>query len=353
MALRHHDQDEPVGRETVNQPRRLDVLSAIVEDYVHSREPVGSKALVDRHRLGVSSATVRNDMAALEEAGMIMAPHASAGRIPTDKGYRAFVDQIASVKPLSVAERRAISSFLDSSDDVDQMMEKTVRLLSQLTRQVALVQYPTRTGARVRHLELVTMAPKFVLVVMITTRGGVGQRVVEVPEDLTEETLKTMRAQFLDAILDQPVGELEEALVPAVTRCEPMHQKSAAVLAGMVTILGRNEQEERLLMAGTSYLAESTDDFNRNIAPILDVLEEQVVMLRLLSEIDDDARGVSVRIGRENAESPLSDASVVATGYGPQLASKLGVVGPTRMDYPGTMSAVRAVARYLSRILHE
>ncbi|WP_129658669.1 heat-inducible transcriptional repressor HrcA [Rothia uropygialis] len=337
----------------MNKPRRLDVLSAIVEDYVHSREPVGSKALVDRHKLGVSSATVRNDMAALEDAGMIMAPHASAGRIPTDKGYRAFVDQIASIKPLSVAERRAITSFLDSSDDVDQMMEKTVRLLSQLTRQVALVQYPTRTGAKVRHLELVTMAPRFVLVVMITTRGGVGQRVVEIPEELSEETLKGIRRSFLDAILDRPVGDLEASLVPAIAECEPAHRASARILAGMVTILGRGEQEERLLMAGTSYLAESTDDFNRSIAPILDVLEEQVVMLRLLSEIGEDARGVSVRIGRENSDTPLSDASVIATGYGPQLASKLGIVGPTRMDYPGTMSAVRAVARYLSRILNE
>lgn len=337
----------------MNQPRRLDVLSAIVEDYVHSREPVGSKALVDRHRLGVSSATVRNDMAALEEAGMITAPHASAGRIPTDKGYRAFVDQIASFKPLSMAERRAISSFLDSSDDVDQMMEKTVRLLSQLTRQVALVQYPSRNGARVRHLELVTMAPRFVLVVMITTRGGVGQRVVEIPQEISEETLKSVRRRFLSAIIDRPVGDVEGALASAVRDCDPTHRDSASVLAGMVTILGRGEQEERLLMAGTSFLAESTNDFNRSIAPILDVLEEQVVMLRLLSEIDDDARGVSVRIGRENSDTPLSDASVVATGYGPDLASKLGIVGPTRMDYPGTMSAVRAVARYLSRILHE
>ncbi|WP_129359623.1 MULTISPECIES: heat-inducible transcriptional repressor HrcA [Micrococcaceae] len=337
----------------MNKPRRLDVLSAIVEDYVHSREPVGSKALVDRHKLGVSSATVRNDMAALEDAGMIMAPHASAGRIPTDKGYRAFVDQIASIKPLSVAERRAITSFLDSSDDVDQMMEKTVRLLSQLTRQVALVQYPTRTGAKVRHLELVTMAPRFVLVVMITTRGGVGQRVVEIPKELSEETLTGIRRGFLDAILDRPVGDLEASLVTAVAGCEPAHRDSARILAGMVTILGRGEQEERLLMAGTSYLAESTDDFNRSIAPILDVLEEQVVMLRLLSEIGEDARGVSVRIGRENSDTPLSDASVIATGYGPQLASKVGIVGPTRMDYPGTMSAVRAVARYLSRILNE
>ena len=117
----------------MSEPRRLEVLRAIVEDYVHSREPVGSKALVERHQLGVSSATIRNDMAALEEEGLIVAPHTSAGRIPTDKGYRLFVDRISDVKPLSAAERRAIQSLLEGAEDLDDVMERTVRLLSQLT----------------------------------------------------------------------------------------------------------------------------------------------------------------------------------------------------------------------------
>ena len=113
----------------MSEPRKLEVLRAIVEDYVHSREPVGSKALVERHHLGVSSATIRNDMAALEDEGLITAPHTSAGRIPTDKGYRLFVDQISAVKPLSPAERRAIQALLEGSDDLDDILDRTVRLL--------------------------------------------------------------------------------------------------------------------------------------------------------------------------------------------------------------------------------
>jgi heat-inducible transcriptional repressor len=143
----------------VSEPRKLEVLRAIVEDYVHSREPVGSKALVERHHLGVSSATIRNDMAALEDEGLITAPHTSAGRIPTDKGYRLFVDQISAVKPLSPAERRAIQSLLEGSDDLDDVLERTVRLLSQLTNQVAVVQYPHLSRALVRHIEFVLLAP--------------------------------------------------------------------------------------------------------------------------------------------------------------------------------------------------
>ena len=125
--------------------RRLAVLRAIVEDYVATQEPVGSKALVERHHLGVSPATIRNDMAALEEDGLIAQPHTSAGRVPTDKGYRLFVDRLSQVKPLTPAERRAIQAFLDGAVDLDDVVRRTVRLLAQLTRQVAVVQYPSLT----------------------------------------------------------------------------------------------------------------------------------------------------------------------------------------------------------------
>src|SRR5437763_773437 len=138
--------------------RKLDVLRAIVEDYVSTNEPVGSKSLVDRHQLGVSPATIRNDMAALEDEGYITQPHTSAGRVPTDKGYRLFVDRLSTVKPLSSAERRAIQSFLEGAVDLDDVVRRSVRLLAQLTRQVAVVQYPSLSRASVRHIEVVHLA---------------------------------------------------------------------------------------------------------------------------------------------------------------------------------------------------
>ena len=123
----------------LGEDRRLAVLRAIVEDYVQTREPVGSKALAERHALGVSPATIRNDMAALEEEGYIAQPHTSAGRVPTDKGYRLFVDKLTTVKPLSAAEKRAIHTLLDGALDLDDVVDRTVRLLAQLTGQVAVV----------------------------------------------------------------------------------------------------------------------------------------------------------------------------------------------------------------------
>src|SRR5262245_43726553 len=160
--------------------RKLAVLRAIVEDYVHTEEPVGSKALVDRHHLGVSSATVRNDMAALEDEGYIAQPHTSAGRIPTDKGYRLFVDRLTTIKPMTAAERRAIAVFLEGAVDLDDVVSRTVRLLSQLTRQVAVVQYPTLTRSTVRHVELVTLSSTRLLLVLITSTGRIEQRVIDV-----------------------------------------------------------------------------------------------------------------------------------------------------------------------------
>lgn len=335
----------------MSEPRKLEVLRAIVEDYVHSREPVGSKALVERHHLGVSSATIRNDMALLEEEGLIAAPHTSAGRIPTDKGYRLFVDRISAMKPLSAAERRAIHSLLEGADDVDDILERTVRLLSQLTNQVAVVQYPHSNRAKLRHIEFVLLAPRQVLVVLIADSGKVEQRVVDAGTDVSDEDLTLLRARFLSSISGAPLAHLPQLLAPVVALCPPALQGPAAVLARGLDKLAESSRDERMMMAGTANLARSNVDFPLSIGPVLEALEEQVVMLRLLSEMAEDPRGVTVSIGRENPYDGLSEASVVATGYGPGAAAKIGILGPTRMDYPSSMAAVRAVARYLSRIL--
>lgn len=335
----------------MSEPRKLEVLRAIVEDYVHSREPVGSKALVERHHLGVSSATIRNDMAALEDEGLITAPHTSAGRIPTDKGYRLFVDQISAVKPLSQAERRAIQSLLEGSDDLDDVLDRTVRLLSQLTNQVAVVQYPHLSRATIRHIEFVLLAPRQVLLVLIATTGKVEQRVIDVGQDLGEDSIASLRTHFLGSLAGIPLSRLARSLPGVVSAVAPGQRSAAQALAHGLETLAHSSREDRMVMAGTANLARSNVDFPLSIGPVLEALEEQVVLLRLLSDMAQDPRGVTVSIGRENPYDGLAEASVVATAYGPDSTAKVGVLGPTRMDYPTTMAAVRAVARYLSRIL--
>ena len=233
--------------------RRLEILRAIVDEYVQTKEPVGSKAIADKRSLGISPATIRNEMAVLEEEGLITQPHTSAGRIPTDRGYRLFVDKIATVKPLSTAERRAIETFLEGALDLDDVVKRSAKLLADITKQVAVVKYP----------------------------------------------------QF-----------------------------------------GESHGREMMAISGTANLARSGEDLGDTLSPILEALEEQVVLLRLLSDAHPT---VHVTIGSEQSDANLQSTSLVTVGYGTE--GSLGILGPTRMDYAGSMAAVSAVARYVTRYI--
>lgn len=341
----------------MSDERRLAVLRAIVQDYVQTSEPVGSKALLDRHQLGVSAATVRNDMAVLEEEGLIAAPHTSAGRVPTDAGYRLFVDRLSSVKPMSAAERAAIAQFLEGAVDLDDVVDRTVRLLATLTRQVAVMQYPSLTRSSVRHIELVPIGASRLMVVLIVNTGRVEQRVIETGRDLTgpdgELTLGLVRAK-LNA---RAVGErLVDAAVSLTSLADEFETGDRDLVRAVVRALDDalvEEREERVVLAGTANLARVGTDFPLSIGPVLEALEEHVVLLKLLGTAREASDAVSVRIGHENPYAGLQSTSVVSTGYGTgaDLVAGLGVLGPTRMDYPTTMAAVRAVATYVSRIL--
>jgi heat-inducible transcriptional repressor len=336
----------------MQEERRLAVLRAIVEDYVATEEPVGSKALVERHGLGVSPATVRNDMAALEEEGYITQPHTSAGRVPTDKGYRLFVDRLTTVKPMSGPERRAISTFLDGAVDLDDVVGRSVRVLSQLTRQVAMVQYPTLSRSTVRHIELVALAPNRLLVVLILSSGRVEQRIAELGTELTDLALSELRTRLNSAAAGEVIAQAVTALRAAVPAADG--GATAAVVEHLVDAMIDQRSDERIVVGGAANLARYGDSFDSAVRPLLEALEEHVVLLKLLGEASTGG-GVTVTIGAEGPYEQLSATSVVTTGYGPhdEAVATLGIVGPTRMDYPGTMAAVRAVARYVSRILDE
>lgn len=336
------------------QERQLDVLRAIVQDYVRSREPVGSRALVERYDLGVSPATIRNDMAVLEEEGYIAQPHTSAGRIPTDKGYRAFVDRINVVKPLSAAERRAIHELLDSAVDLDDVLERTVRLLAQLTQQVAVVQYPSLRRSALRHVELVPAGTQRLMIVIITDTGRVEQRSIDHTGRIDDTLLAELRARLNAAGVGRRMPELMRAFGDVVAAFGPEDRAVVTEIIDVVTDTLSEEVEERIVMAGTANLARADVDFTRTISPVLEALEQQVVLLRLLTEMGEESP-LAVRIGAETLDEGLSETAVVAGAYGTTDGGsgfgQVGIVGPTRMDYPSTMAAVRAVARYLSKIL--
>ncbi|MFZ0834616.1 MAG: heat-inducible transcriptional repressor HrcA [Mycobacterium sp.] len=335
------------------EDRRFEVLHAIVADFVATKEPIGSKTLVDRHNLGVSSATVRNDMAVLEAEGYITQPHTSSGRIPTEKGYREFVDRLDDVKPLSAAERRAIQGFLESGVDLDDVLRRAVRLLAQLTRQVAVVQYPTLSSSTVRHVEVVALTPARLLLVVITDSGRVDQRIVELGDVIDEHQLSQLRDMLGQALDGKRLSAASAAVadlaseMPHGTLGDAVGRSATVLLESLV-----EHAEDRLLLGGTANLTRNTADFGGTLRPILEALEEQVVVLRLL-QAQQEAGKVTVRIGHETEVDEMVSTSVVSTTYGADglVYGGMGVLGPTRMDYPGTIASVAAVAMYIGEVL--
>ncbi|MCZ9293418.1 heat-inducible transcriptional repressor HrcA [Corynebacterium meitnerae] len=328
--------------------RRQAVLRAIVADYIAMQEPVGSKTLVEKHKLQVSSATIRNDMAVLETEGYIAQPHASSGRVPTEKGYRAFVDAINDVKPLSLPERRAISDFLESGVDLEDVMRRSAHLLAQLTRQAAVVQLPTLSVSRIKHCEVVALTPRRLLLVVITDNGRVDQRNVELSSPIDESGVSYLRDLLNGALAGKTMSDASTSLALLAADPPPVvaDHLTRAIAVIMDTLV--DTPSDRVLIAGAANLVPSRTD----LLSVVEALEEQVVVLKLLANLPE-LGNVSVVIGKENEDEDLAKASIVTTSYGTagETFGGLGVLGPTYMDYPGTIQKVAAVANYISLIL--
>ena len=335
--------------------RSLAVLHAIVSDFVASNEPVGSKSIVDRHSFGVSAATIRNDMALLEEDELIVQTHTSSGRVPTDKGYRLYVDTLARLRPLSVAQRNAIERFLGESSDLDDIMARTVRLLSQLTNQVAVVQYPTLRGTAVRHIDLVALGENRVLSVLILGNGVVEQQTASLPAaQVTEAWVSGLRERIAGAAVGKDIDSADHQineLVESIDEWAPLGETELILrVLAVVSSQLRAKRSDRIVVAGAANLTRP-GEFMGSLPIVLEAIEEQVTLLRLLDELVQDEREIAASIGRENEAYGLSSASIIATNYEAHGSSRLGVLGPLRMDYAGNISTVRAVARYLNKLL--
>ena len=280
---------------------------------------------------------VQDGHAVLEEDGYIAQPHTSAGRVPTDKGYRLFVDRLVQVRTLSPAERQAIQRFLAESVDLDDVLRRSVRLLAQLTRQVAVVQYPTQR----------------LLVVVITDSGRVEQRIVDLLDEVTEESVALLRIKLAERVSGRKMAEaaavVEQLPAQVSSRSAPLFSAVASVLTKALV----DHPEERLLLSGTSNLSGAWVDQPNTLRGVLEALDEQVTLLKLLALATSGS--VTVRIGGENDDANLAASALVSSGYGAgnTVLGGLAVVGPTRMDYPGTMAAVRAVARYVGELISE
>jgi len=340
--------------------RKAAVLRAIVEQYVDTAQPVGSQTVTNTTGLGVSAATVRNEMSLLEREGYIAQPHPSAGRVPTDRGYRYYVDHLAGAGQLPAVERRRIVEFFSSATlAMDQLLAQTSHLLAGVAAHAAVVVGPETQAVVVRAANLVLLQPRVVLAVVVLSNGSVEKDVVVFDEDVSEDDLADASARFAGQLGGRRLADFavpDPADVSRVPRGENAQQDRVAEIvdASRIALQTRlaHHQSEPLYVGGASRLAAEHDAFvTTSTARLLELLEQHVVLASLMRELLGP--GLTVSIGSENTSLDLRECSLVLAPYlvEGELAGTVGVLGPTRMDYRKAQAAVSAVSQQLGRQL--
>ena len=324
--------------------RKTAILSAVVQEYISTAQPVGSTHIADAPGVGVSSATVRNDMAVLEQEGYLAQPHTSAGRIPTDKGYRFFVDHLTTPGRLDASRTAQVGDFFSAAHGrIEELLHQTSDLLATMTNSAAMVVGPTRAAAEVRSVQVVGLSATHATVVVVFANGVVENEVIAVPDGATDDDLARCSTVLNEALVGHPLSDIADVPSSGNPNVDTM-------TAAALTSIREVADDEHVWVGGASSMAASFDavEVVRNV---LQALEQQFVVVSLVRNVID--RGMSVAIGVEHGVEPLASCSVVVSPVvvdGEQLGS-VGVLGPTRMNYPQALATVGIVSDRLGRHL--
>jgi heat-inducible transcriptional repressor len=328
--------------------RKARLLRAVVHEFIHTAEPVGSKSLTERYSLGVSPATIRNELAALEEQGYLFHPHTSAGRVPTDRGYRFYVDSLSGVGELARAQEETIARFFEGTADLEETLQRTSLLLSSLTHYTAMVSPPGLDRSRLRHVELVALGRHVIMLVLIVDSGRVEKRLVETADEVAPEDLEDLRRQLNEKLAGERLSRAELVLDNMAGEVAPQRRALFATVAAAIGQVVGDQTTERIWVGGQANIADpAAFDGIETVRRVYEALEQQVLVLRLLQAALGKDK-VSVVIGSENSVEGMEACSLVTSAYlAGDASGSIGVLGPTRMDYLRAMAAVQAVARYL------
>jgi heat-inducible transcriptional repressor len=335
--------------------RKATVLRAVVASYIETAQPVGSGHIARAPGVTVSPATVRNDMAMLEQEGYLHQPHTSAGRVPTDKGYRFFVDRLDATTSLASADTRQVRSFFaEAHGELEQMLADTSRLLSDLTRYAAVVVAPPAEAAIVRSVQLVGLAPRVALLVVVLSNGAVDKHTVEFDVDVDDTVLVAAGSWLAQRLTGESLAGAGRAAaeLEAGTASPGAHVLDAVLHVTLGVLVDDHSKADHVYIGGTSRMASAFDAVD-TVSEVLRILEQQYVVVSLLHDVID--RGLQVAIGAETGMAPLADCSVVVSPYevDGELFGTIGVLGPTRMNYPQALAAVAVVGQRLGRHLRE
>jgi heat-inducible transcriptional repressor len=329
--------------------RKADILRALVRHYIRTGEPVGSESLAGAAGLRVSSATIRNELASLEELGYLTQPHPSAGRVPTDLAYRRYVDLLPARTKLREPERRAIVGFFDEAlADVDAILRGTTQLLSRLTRYASLALAPSQRETAIIRSELIRLGTAVLLLVVFDT-GHVEKRVLESAGELADEDVDRVSRKMTEAFRGKTLSEADGLALELERTAESRDRAILSRVAEALSSIGETAETEHIFLGGVANIAADAGfDRRETLRQIYEALERESAVLRLLREAAATPP-VSVTIGRENRVPEMWEASLVAAPFAAGGAlGTIGVVGPMRMDYLSAISAVRAVAERLS-----
>jgi heat-inducible transcriptional repressor len=330
--------------------RKAAILKAVVEEYIQTAQPVGSGAVSRHSELSVSSATVRNEMGVLEREGYLAQPHTSAGRIPTDKGYRFFVDSIAGPGRLGPAQAQQIRAFFATAHgELERMLADTSRFLSGLTDYAAVVTRQAEDPAHIRSVQIVSLAPRVAVVVAVLGSGAVDKHTLELPDEPSAAQVAAASAHLAGYLTGLSVGRL-----PAVPSVEdPVVDRVVAMAEAALRHGGSpTDNSPQVFVGGAARMATAFDAVS-TIRQVLDILEQQFVLVTLIRDILD--RGLTVAIGTEHGVQPLADCSIVVAPYEieGERAGTVGILGPTRMHYEHALAAVAVVSKRLGQALSE
>jgi heat-inducible transcriptional repressor len=339
-----------VTENTELDERKSSILRAIVEEYVETAQPVGSQTVARSSGLSVSTATIRNDMTVLEREGYIAQPHTSAGRIPTDQGYRYFVDHFTRRGPLPPQQYRAVADFFESSHRaLEDLLNETSQLLARLSRHAAVVVGPQPDQAVVRGVQLVRLHDRSALLVVVLSSGAIERQVLQVADDVDEAVLSAAARAFESRLVGLTWGLVPEPVVTGDRTVDQVIAEARTALGALAT----PDQPEAVYIGGVSNIAAEQEAFQtaQSAARLLEMLEHQVVVVSVVHELLQ--AGLTVRIGTENQLEELRECALVLAPYEVDglPAGVVGVLGPTRMDYRHALSAVAAVSQQLGRHL--
>ena len=341
--------------------RKKKILHSIINEYIKSAEPIGSRHVAKNLDIGLSSATIRNEMADLEEMGYLEQPHTSAGRIPSDKGYRLYVDSLMNQHELTVSDLAGLGNVLElQMGQIDKIIKRAAEVLSELTNYTAILTTPEMKRGAIKTVELVPIDGSTALIILVTGEGVMKHKRVLLPAGADNEFLHNFSGLLREKLAGLTLDEITAAKISEIRRAMQAHfELLFPVLDFIADIIDDVRAETEIYTSGaTNMLAYPEYSDVRQAKEFLDFIADKNSVVKMLQEETretTDKGGISVRIGSENGLDVMRKSSIITANYyvGDKVMGKVGIIGPTRMDYPRTIAKLQRVSALLNRILYE